>query len=122
MACYKRFAAWRRSYELALKVYNATDSFPKRELYGLTSQSRRAAFSIVANIAEGSAKKGAPEFRRYLDIALGSITELEVALRLSKDLGYLATASWSDLERLRNHAGVLLWRLYRAMERKRQVG
>ena len=54
-----------------MAVYQATDSFPKNELYGLTSQARRAAFSVVANIAEGSAKKGAREFRRYYHCTLG---------------------------------------------------
>ena len=120
MASYERLAAWRLSYELVLNVYDKTDSFPKSELYGLTSQARRAAFSVVANIAEGSAKKGPREFSRYLDIALGSITELEVTLRLARDRGYLTPAAWSDLERVRNHAGVLTWRLYRAMRNGKQ--
>ena len=120
MASYERFAAWRRSYELVLAVYQATDSFPKSERYGLTSQARRAAFSVVANIAEGSANKGAREFRRYLDIALGSITELEVALRLARDRGYVTPESWADVERLRNHAGMLTWRLYRAIRNNRE--
>ena len=58
VASYERFTAWKVSYELALKMYEATDSFPRGELYGLTSQVRRAAFSVVANIAEGAAKRG----------------------------------------------------------------
>ena len=112
MPSYERSAAWRRSYELVLAVYDATDSFPKNELYGLTSQTRRAGFSVVANIAEGSAKRGGREFARYLDIALGSLTEIEVALRLARDRGYVTNERWAELERLRNHAGVLTWRLY----------
>jgi four helix bundle protein len=111
-------AAWRLSYQLVLAVYDATDGFPKHELYGLTSQARRAAFSIVANIAEGSAKRGAGEFRRFLDVALGSITELEVALRLAKDRRYLTVEAWTALEGLRNHAGAVLWRLYQAIQRR----
>jgi len=117
VAPYERLAAWRLSYRLVLGVYDATDGFPKHELYGLTSQARRAAFSVVANIAEGSAKRGGPEFRRYLDVALGSITELEVALRLARDRRYLTVESWTALERLRNHAGAVLWRLYQAISR-----
>src|SRR5438093_6023513 len=120
VAPYERLAAWRLSYRLVLGVYDATDDFPKHELYGLTSQARRAAFSVVANIAEGSAKKGAREFRRYLDIALGSITELEVALRLARDRGYVTPESWAEVERLRNHAGVLTWRLYQAIRNNRE--
>ena len=117
---YERFAAWRRSYELVLAVYDATDAFPKNELYALTSQTRRAGFSIVANIAEGSAKRGGREFARYLDIALGSLTELEVALRLARDRGYMTPEHWAKVESLRNHAGILTWRLYRAVRNRGQ--
>jgi four helix bundle protein len=122
MASYERFTAWNLSYELALKVYEATDSFPKSELYGLTSQARRAAFSVVANIAEGAAKRGRQEFRRYLDVALGSVTELQVALRLARDRGYLSAESWTQLEQLRNRAGAVTWGLYRAVSRHRRRG
>ena len=120
MPSYERFAAWKRSYELVLAVYDTTHSFPKSELYGLTSQTRRAAFSVVANIAEGSAKRGGREFARYLDIALGSLTELEVAFRLARDRGYVTPEKWTEVECLRNHAGVLTWRLYRAIRSGRQ--
>lgn len=123
MLPYERFQAWKVSYELTLDVYRVTTSFPKHELYGLTSQSRRAAFSIVANIAEGSAKRGSAEFRRYLDIALGSLSELSVALRLAKDLHLITEDVWRTIERRRNHAGTLVWRLYAAVDKnKRQVG
>ena len=120
MAPYERFQAWQLSYKLVLKVYAATDAFPKYELYGLTSQTRRAAFSVTLNIAEGSAKRGEGEFRRYLDIAIGSITELQVALRLARDRGYLSTHDWDVLERLRNHAGALTWLLYKAVSKRRR--
>ena len=115
MPPYDRLAVWLPSYQLVLRVYRATQSFPKSELYGLTSQTRRAAFSITANIAEGCAKRGARELRRYLDIALGSISELSFALQLARDLGYLTQDGWEDLESARNHAGVLLWKLYRSI-------
>ena len=115
MLPYERFQAWKLSYQLTLDVYRATSSVPKHELYGLTSQSRRAAFSVVANIAEGSAKRGPGEFRRYLDIALGSLSELSVALRLARDLELLSQDTWRGIERLRNHAGMLVWRLYQAV-------
>src|SRR5207248_7049905 len=65
MAAYERFAAWRECHALALEVYRATRAFPREELYGLTSQTRRAAFSAAANIVEGSAKHGAREYRRF---------------------------------------------------------
>ena len=79
MKPYRRFDAWRACHELVLAVYKITTKFPQSELYGLTSQTRRAAMSAPLNIAEGSAKRGPREFRRYLDIALGSLSELSYA-------------------------------------------
>jgi four helix bundle protein len=72
---YERLAASQVAYQLTLATYRATSSFPKHELFGHTSQSRRAAVSLIANIAEGSAKRGAPELRRYLNVALGSMAD-----------------------------------------------
>ena len=115
MPSYERLKAWQLTYQLALSIYEVTDGFPRDERFGLTSQLRRAAFSVPANIAEGAAKRGRKEFRRFLDIALGSITEIEVALRLARDRRYLTSEQWAEVERLRNHAGVVLWKLYRAM-------
>ena len=114
---YERLDAWHARHQVVLGVYRATESFPKAELYGLTSQLRRAAISITANIAEGSAKRGTREFRRYLDIALGSLAELRCLLRLARDLGYLSHADWSTLVPLEERGGLLLWRLYRSMGR-----
>ncbi len=110
---YERFRAWRACDELTVAVYRATASFPRHELYGLTSQARRAAFSAAANIAEGSAKRGAREFRRYLDIAIGSLSELSYALRLSSRLEYLTPEQWHELDQLRTSASRLTWLLYR---------
>jgi four helix bundle protein len=118
VATYERWAAWRKSYELTLAVYRVTASFPKYELYGLTSQTRRAAFSISANIAEGAAKRGPRELRRYLDIALGSLSELSCGLRLARDLGMISQDEWTAIEGLRNHAGVLIWKLYDAVRKQ----
>jgi hypothetical protein len=74
---YERFEAWKVSHELALAVYSATRGWPRSELYGLTSQLRRAALSAPTNIAEGCAKRGPAEFRRFLDYSLGSLSELQ---------------------------------------------
>lgn len=116
---YERFTAWKLAHELLLNVYRATKTFPKDELYGLTSQTRRAAFSVAANIAEGSAKRGRAEFRRFLDISIGSLTELAYALRVARDLGYLSSGDWRALESLRMRAGFLTWRLYQAVSKGR---
>jgi four helix bundle protein len=87
MMPYEKFKAWRVSHELAPEVYRVTERWPKSERYQLTAQTRRAALSAPTNIAEGAAKRGTREFRRYLDITLGSLSELSYLLRFSKDLG-----------------------------------
>ena len=115
---YQRFRVWRLSHELVLATYRATATWPKAELYGLTSQTRKSAYSIPMNIAEGSAKRGSREFRRYVDIALGSTSELSYCLLLGEDLGYLPALVWEPLEQLRNNAGQLLWKLHTALTAK----
>ena len=82
---------------------------------GLTSQTRRAAFSAAANIVEGSAKHGAREYRRFLDISIGSLAELGYAFRVARELEMLSSAHWLTLEDLRRRAGFLTWRLYRSL-------
>ncbi len=119
MLPYERFEAWRRCPELVLEIYTVTKTFPKEEKYGLTSQSRRAAFSAAANIAEGSARRGAGEFRRFLDISLGSLSELAYELRVARDLGLLSHKGWERLDTLRDRAGKLTWGLHRAVSNAR---
>src|SRR2546427_5393130 len=112
MLAYERLQAWKLCHELVLAVYEATTPFPKHELYGLTSQARRAAFSAAVNIAEGAAKRGPAEFRRYLDISIGSLAELAYTLRVARDLNLLDSENWSRVERIRRQAGVMTWKLY----------
>ena len=107
--------AWVACHELVLSVYRISSTWPPAERYGLTSQARRAAYSTAANIAEGSAKRGNREFRRFMDIALGSISELTYILLLARDLGYLKPEVWGEIEALRDHAGRLAWGLYRSI-------
>jgi four helix bundle protein len=121
MMPYERFRAWQACDELVIAVYRVTAAFPRHELYGITSQARRAAFSAAANIAEGSAKRGAAEFRRYLGISLGSLAELSYSLRLSFKLGYLSESEWQATDVLRESASRLTWRLYEATSRKRRT-
>jgi four helix bundle protein len=115
MAPYERFKAWQACHQLALAVYDATDRWPRQELFGLTSQARRAAHSVAANIAEGSAKRGAREFRRYLDISIGSLSELSYTLLLARDRSLLTPEQWGALNKLREDAGGLVWLLYRSL-------
>jgi four helix bundle protein len=115
MRHYERLVAWQLCHELALHVYRATETFPKHELYGLTSQARRAAVSSAANIAEGSAKRGRADFRRYLDIALGSLSELSYTLLVARELGLLAVEAWTELDKLHGRARFMTWKLYAAI-------
>ncbi|MDZ7699671.1 MAG: four helix bundle protein [Deltaproteobacteria bacterium] len=87
----KRFqdlVVWQKAHQFVLSVYKYSESFPKHEMYGLTSQLRRSAVSIPANISEGFKKTGRPDKARYLNIAQGSLEESRYYLILAKDLGY----------------------------------
>jgi four helix bundle protein len=117
MVPYERFDAWRLTHRLALAVYDSSEHWPLREKYGLTAQIRRAALSASTNIAEGSAKRGPREFRRYLDIALGSLSEVSYLLRFSRDRGILNVEDFEMLDDLRDQAGKLTWRLSSSMSR-----
>jgi len=119
---FERLDAWRLAHEFAVEVYRVTKAFPKAELYGLTSQIRRASFSIPANIAEGASKQGSHEFRRFLDIALGSFAELTYALRFARDVELLPVADFDRLETMRVRLGKLLWGLYAATAKHSRRG
>ena len=121
MMPYEKYDAWKLSHELALAIYRSTEGWPNRELYGLTAQTRRAALSVPTNIAEGSAKLGPRELRRYLDIALGSLSELSYLLRFSREIGLLDDEEWQRLNLMRNQAGQQLWGLYRWAQQKARM-
>jgi four helix bundle protein len=95
---FQDLVVWQKAHQLALEVYRSTTSFPPDGRFGLTSQMRRAAVSIPSNIAEGSGRGGDPEFARFLDIALGSATELEYQLILARDLGFISLDTYKSLD------------------------
>jgi four helix bundle protein len=99
MGNYRDLKVWEKAHHLTLAVYAATRAFPREELYGLTSQVRRAAVSVPANIAEGRGRYGKAEFGRFLQIALGSACELDYHLLLARDLTYLPSDEHQHLER-----------------------
>lgn len=82
--------AWQVAIELVKSVYSITSSFPREEIYGLTSQMRRAAVSVPANIAEGAGRNSKKEFIQYLTVARGSLSELDTLVVIAAELGYLA--------------------------------
>lgn len=89
MRDFKKYDVWKLSHELTLQVYEITHSFPKEEVYGLTSQIRRSAASTPTNISEGCGRDSDMEFNRFLTIASGSANETEYLIILAKDLAYL---------------------------------
>ncbi|HET9294298.1 MAG TPA: four helix bundle protein [Gemmatimonadales bacterium] len=113
---YESLRAWQACHQVVLAVYRLTSTWPTDERFGLVSQLRRAAVSAPANLAEGSAKRGPREFRRSIDVALGSLAEVSYYLKLALDLGYVGRAEWGEVEALRDHAGRLTWGLNRAVQ------
>jgi four helix bundle protein len=97
MKNFRELKVWQKSHQLTLGVYKVTATFPKEELYGLTSQTRRACASIPANIAEGCGRATDGDFARFLQIALGSASELEYHLLLARDLGFLSSSNYEHL-------------------------
>jgi four helix bundle protein len=123
---YRRLEVWRRSHELALAIYRATTAYPRHEGYGLTSQMRRAAASIPANLAEGSGRRSNADFARFIDYSIGSSTELEYEIHLSRDLGYLtdetSAALREELAEIRGMLSGLSSRLLREGGQTRRPG
>ncbi|OGI85662.1 hypothetical protein A3A01_01790 [Candidatus Nomurabacteria bacterium RIFCSPLOWO2_01_FULL_39_17] len=98
MNTYKDLTVWQKSIELVTEIYELTKKFPKEEIYGLTSQIRRAAISIPSNIAEGKMRGGNIEFRRFLLIAFASGAELETQLIISKRLSQSAKLDYNRVD------------------------
>ena len=114
-ANYKKLVVWQKADELAKAVYRATKDFPKEELYGLTSQLRRATLSVPTNIVEGYARKGKKELLQFLNMALGSLAETEYLLDFVLSLGYFKQDEHKNLQDLRQYVGNLLWKFYQSI-------
>ena len=97
MKDFRNLLVWEKSHELTLDIYRATGDFPREEQFGLISQIRRSCASIPANIAEGCGKQSDADFKRFIQIAMGSACELEYHLLLSKDLAFLKNNTFEDL-------------------------
>ncbi|HJQ22992.1 MAG TPA: four helix bundle protein [Blastocatellia bacterium] len=97
MRPHEKLDVWKRAIDFVVNVYKATDSFPKEERFGLTSQIRRAAISIPANIAEGAARQTEKEFINFLAISQGSASELETELLIANRLGFFEPSVYSKM-------------------------
>jgi four helix bundle protein len=114
MKDFRDLQVWRKAHLLTIDAYRATNGFPKQEMFGLTSQIRRASVSIAANIAEGCGKRGNGEFQRFLNIATGSASELEYHFLLARDLSL-----YDETTYVRLNAGVIeIKRMLSALVRK----
>ncbi len=99
MKDFRKLKVWQKAHRLTLKVYEATRKFPREELYGLTSQMRKSSSSMPMNIAEGCGRGSDLDFGRFLQIAMGSASELEYQLILAHDLAYIGLDEYEDLSR-----------------------
>ena len=112
---YRDLEVWRKSMDLAEVVYKVTEGFPPNEVYGLTSQLRRASVSIVSNIAEGASRHSTKEFIHFLNLSNGSLSELEAQFELSVRLGYLGE---NEIQSQINHIRSMIFGLIKSLRKK----
>ena len=98
MKDFRTLIVWQKAHELTLDIYELTRTFPKEELFGLTSQIRRSSASTAANIAEGCGRDSNPDFRRFIQMAFGSLNETDYHLLLARDLEHLSEMDYSGLQ------------------------
>ena len=119
---HKSLDVWKESVQFSVDIYRATEKFPKSEIYGLSSQLRRAAVSIPSNIAEGAGRQSNKEFLRFLDISVGSISEVDTQLEIAGRLSYLDESTKSELDNQLLSIAKKLAGLKRKLEQKGSEG
>jgi four helix bundle protein len=115
---FQELKVWQLGVENALAIYQLTEAFPDRELYGLTSQLRRAGTSIASNIAEGHSRSATKDFIRFLAIARGSVAELTTQIVIARRLGYLTEQQSERITEMLNEESRMLGGLRRSLESK----
>lgn len=105
---HKKLDVWKKCIEFVTNIYKTTEKFPKAELYGLTSQMRRAAVSVASNIAEGASRSSAVERKRFYEIARSSLVEIDTQLEISVNLKYCSNEELAPISDLMNHIFALL--------------
>jgi four helix bundle protein len=118
MRPHQRLDLWKRSMDFVVAIYRVTEQFPKEEKFGLTSQLRRAAVSVGANVAEGAAKTSTKDFRRYLSNSQGSTSEIETELLIALRLNYLDEADFLILTKDLDDVGRMITGLSRSLQRQ----
>jgi four helix bundle protein len=117
MQDYHNLLVWKRSLEFVKLVYKLTKLFPKDEIYGLTSQLRRSAVSVMANIVEGRGKNTDKDFVRFLYISKGSLNECQCYFELTKELEIINQEQFDYIENKRGEVGFLLYKLIKSLEK-----
>lgn len=105
---YKKLKVWEKAHKFAIEIYRLSNKFPKEELYGLTSQIRRSAFSTPLNIVEGHASFSKKEFLSFLNIANRSLVETEYLLEIVRELNFISDTEYQRLEKMRTEIGIML--------------
>jgi four helix bundle protein len=115
---HRNLVAWQKGMDLVIEVYKLTRDFPDRELYGLTSQLRRAALSVPSNIAEGAADRTHSQFYHFLSNALGSLNEIDTQLELSFRLGYISERDYHHISTLLDECLAVTYGLRKSLATK----
>ena len=115
------YDVFKKSHQFTLKIYQICKSFPKEEIYSLTSQIKRASYSIPMNLKEGSVGTE-PEFFRYVRIAYSSKEEIDYQLLLARDLGYISKEKWEELSEELHDIGKMLYRILTKRDKKKPKG
>ncbi len=116
MPSHRELKIWQRSMRWVQRIYEVSEDFPAREAYGLTSQLRRAALSVPANIAEGHGRRTEGAFARHLDIALGSLAEADTLLQVAVNLGYVTAQDHQTLRQELDEIRRMTYALYRKLK------
>jgi four helix bundle protein len=119
--CHKDLILWQKAMDLAFYVHQATRSFPRTELFGLTLQLRRASVSVASNIAEGSARNSTREFMQFLRIARGSLAEIQTQLHLAQRVSYLPADTFDSLDGQIDEVGRILNTVLAGLHRRLQM-
>jgi four helix bundle protein len=118
MRPHQKLDLWKKAIEFVVDIYRVTERFPKEEKFGLTSQLRRAAVSIAANIAEGAARRSSKEFRQFLSHSQGSASEVDTELVVSHKLAYISSDDFASLAEDLDHVGRMITRLSQSLVSK----
>ena len=118
MRPHEKLAVWIRAIEFVVRIYKLTEAFPRDEKFGLTSQIRRAAVSVPANIAEGAARKSSKEFGHFLSNSQGSVSELATEILIARRLGFVSEEAYGQAKDELDSIGFMLLGLARSVKRR----